>query len=419
MKVLLIGSGGREHALFTKLIQSPKLGSLHVFPANGGIPSENILKERLDLSDLAAVRLYVEQAKYDLLVVGPEQPLVDGITDSLKGVCPVFGPSKAAARLEGSKEFSKKFMQKYKIPTAQAQSFTDLKKASAYVETLKAPLVIKADGLAAGKGVTVALDHKEARKALEQAMREAIFGAAGSKVLVEEYLEGQEISVFALCDGRRALPCLASQDHKRAYEGDQGPNTGGMGAYLPVPFVNDKLMAQIQTQILDRALAGMQSEGHPFRGLLYAGLMVKDNQAQVIEFNVRFGDPETQALLPLLNEDLLDLLYQAAGASLSPRYLNFHTGAAIVVVLAAKGYPGSYIKNILLKNLDTSEEDINLLHAGTFRQAGQLLSKGGRVLNVAALGSSLAEARKKAYSFIESHPMEGLFYRKDIGAKSF
>ena len=363
----------------------------------------------------------MEQAKYDLLLVGPEQPLVEGITDSLKGVCPVFGPSQAAARLEGSKEFSKNFMQKYKIPTAQAQSFTDLQPALTYVETWeKSPIVIKADGLAAGKGVTVALDLKEAKQALDQAMRQAVFGAAGSKVLIEEYLEGQEISVFALCDGRRALAFLASQDHKRAYEGDKGPNTGGMGAYAPVPFVNDSLMAQIQTEILDRALAGMQSEGSPFRGLLYAGLMVKNNQAQVIEFNVRFGDPETQALLPLLNEDLLDLLYQAAAGSLSPKFLNFHKSAAIVVVLAAKGYPSAYTKNISLKKLDSPEGDITLLHAGTVRQEGQLLSSGGRVLNVVALGPSLTEAREKAYHFLESQAayMENLFYRKDIGVQA-
>ena len=392
---------------------------MHVFPGNGGIPSENTLEGKLDLDDLSTVRQHVEQAKYDLLVVGPEQPLVAGITDELKGICPVFGPSRAAARLEGSKEFSKKFMQKYKIPTAQAQSFTDLQRAQAHIETLKTPLVIKVDGLAAGKGVTVALDHRQAKLALNQAMREAIFGKAGSKVLIEDYLEGQEISVFAFCDGRRALAFLASQDHKRAYDGDQGPNTGGMGAYAPVPFVNDSLMAQIQTQILDRTLVGMQNEGHPFRGLLYAGLMVKNNQAQVVEFNVRFGDPETQALLPLLNEDLLDLLYQAAADTLIPRFLNFHKGSALVVVLAAKGYPSTYTKNIPLKDLDTSEEDISLLHAGTVRREGQVLSSGGRVLNVVAWASSPKEARAKAYHFLESRfpTMEDLFYRKDIGAK--
>ena len=368
----------------------------------------------------------MERGKYDLLVVGPEQPLVDGITDSLKGTCPVFGPSRAAARLEGSKEFSKNFMQKYKIPTARAKSFTELGKALAYIEGLAPPLpiVVKADGLAAGKGVSVALDHKEAREALERSLSQGFFGAAGSKVLIEEYLEGQEISVFALCDGQRALPFLPSQDHKRAYDKDMGPNTGGMGAYAPVPFVNDHLMAQIQTEILDRTMEGMQSEGEPFRGLLYAGLMVKNNKAKVIEFNVRFGDPETQALLPLLDEDLLELLQQAATGRLRPRSLSFRKAFAIVVVLAAKGYPGDHMKNIPLKNVDSSEEDINLLHAGTSFEGGQLLSKGGRVLNVAALASSLAEARAKVYGFLEGAvkrqalSLDSLFYRRDIGSKA-
>ncbi len=419
MKVLLIGSGGREHALFAKISESPKLTSLHVFPGNGGFPQESILKSPLYLGDLNSVRKHIQEAKYDLIVVGPEQPLVDGIADALADICPVFGPSKAAARLEGSKEFSKGFMQKYNIPTAQARVFTDFDQAWAYVQRLELPLVIKADGLAAGKGVCVCPDHVCAKKALQLAMKEEVFGKAGKKVLIEEFLEGDEISVFALCDGHRALPFLPAQDHKRAYDNDKGPNTGGMGAYLPVPLVNDQLMAQIQTEILDQVIIGMQTEGLAYKGLLYAGLMVHDGRAKVVEFNVRFGDPETQAILPLLNEDLLALLYDAATGNLHPQALRFHKEAAIVIVLAAEGYPAdSYKKDIPLKNLDLGKGDIMLRHAQTRWHANRLVSSGGRVLNVVARGPRVKEAAAKAYHFLEKNPIDNLFYRKDIGLKA-
>ena len=417
MRVLLLGSGGREHALFKKLHESTELKSLHVFPGNGGFPPESIVQDSMSLSNIETICNHVKKNSYDLIVVGPEQPLVDGITDLLSGICPVFGPRKAAAQLEGSKQFSKEFMQKYNIPTGQARTFTEFQDAWDYAKNQNPPIVIKADGLAAGKGVTIAMDHKQAKDALTNAMQKEIFGSAGRKILIEDFLPGQEVSVFCLCDGSRALPLLPAQDHKRVYDNDEGPNTGGMGACLPIPFVNDALMKQIQTQILDRAVKGMEMEGCPYRGLLYAGLMVHNHHAKVVEFNVRFGDPETQAVLMLLEEDLLELLFSAATGSLPLRPLHFRKGAAIAVVLAAEGYPGTYKKDIPLQNLDAEKNGITLLHAGTYRKGNGIFSSGGRVLNLAASGDSIEEARRKVYQFLEKNSMDSLFYRKDIGIK--
>ncbi len=422
MKVLLLGGGGREHALFWKLSQSPKLTSLKVFPGNGGFPKDAIVPgdAGLNLDNLSTVVDYAKREAIDLVVVGPEQPLVDGVTGALEGVCAVFGPSKAAAQLEGSKDFSKAFMDRHGIPTAQSQTFTELAPALEYMQAMTAPIVIKADGLAAGKGVAVCPDHASAEEALRDRLERDVFGAAGHTVLVEEFMAGEEASVFAICDGERAIPFLASQDHKRAYDGDEGPNTGGMGAYLPVPFMqNDpKLMEQVQTEVLDRAIAGMQKDGSPYKGLLYAGLMVKDGHARVVEFNVRFGDPETQALMRLLNEDLLELMLQAARGTLPARPLQIQPGAALVVVVAAEGYPGSYQKGIELKNIDNDEGDIIFFHAGTRHDGERLLSTGGRVLGVTATGSDLRAARKTVYDRLKNLEADGLFYRKDIGEKA-
>ncbi len=420
MKTLILGSGGREHALFWKISQSPKLGSLHAFPGNGGFPPDAIVRAPgLSLGELSTIVDHVKRERYDLVVAGPEQPLVDGITDALEGICPVFGPSKAAAQLEGSKDFAKSFMVRHGIPTARAETFTEVRPALEFMHTMEPPIVIKADGLAAGKGVTVAPNYAEAEKALRDCLEGGVFGDAGRRVLIEEFMDGEEASVFAICDGERAVPFLASQDHKRAHDGDQGPNTGGMGAYLPVPFVDASLMQQVQTEILDRAVAGMKADGHPYRGLLYAGLMVKDGRARTVEFNVRFGDPETQALLRLLHEDLLDLATLSATGSLPDRPLRFHTGAAVIVVLAAGGYPGTYKKDILLKNVDMGEGDIILFHAGTRRtEDHRILSTGGRILGVTAVAPNLAAARDAAYNRIKNIEADGTFYRQDIGEKA-
>jgi phosphoribosylamine--glycine ligase len=415
MKVLLIGSGGREHAIFWKLSQSPLLTSLHVFPGNGGFPEAAIVKEPgLSLHRIRDLVAFIKKRGYDFVFVGPEQPLVDGLVDSLEGVCPAFGPMQEAARLEGSKNFSKEFMANYGIPTARSASFTKSTDAIEYLKGQPLPIVIKADGLAAGKGVTVAKSLDEAKRAVVEALDENRFGDSGRLVLIEDFLRGREASVFAICDGERALPFLAARDHKRAFDNDEGPNTGGMGAYAPVDFVDDAVMERVQRQILDRVIAGMNHRGTPYRGLLYAGLMIENGEPSVVEFNVRFGDPETQPLMLLLDEDLLDLSYKSATGRLPNRTVKFKDASALVIVLAASGYPDEYVKNIPLKNIDNPHEDIFIFHAGTRRESGVCYSTGGRILGVTAIGKNLSEARKKGYGVVREVQVPETFYRSDI-----
>ncbi len=431
IKVLLLGSGGREQALFHKIGASTLCSSIDVCPGNAGFPRESILN--CNPNDFNELRKIILKNKYDLVVVGPEQLLVDGIVDALADICPVFGPSRLAAQLEGSKIFSKTFMQKYNIPTARAEIFSNFEKALAYASSQVHPIVIKADGLAAGKGVVVTNNFDESKSALEQAMKSKIFGEAGTKVLIEEFIEGQEISIFALCDGECAQMMLPSQDHKRVGEMDQGANTGGMGAYAPVPFVHEHLKEKIKTEVFDKVIEGMKKEGTPFHGLLYAGLMVHNENVKVIEFNVRFGDPETQVILNLLEDDLLPLLLACTQKKeklgLKSKKLNFKNASALVIVLAAEGYPREYKKNILLNDYRSSienknshsENEVLLYHAGTIRNNENILSSGGRVLNVVAQGENLEIARSKAYNYIKAHfdsnKTPHLFYRKDIGLK--
>jgi len=418
MNVLLLGSGGREHAMFWKLRQSSRLNRLFVFPGNGGFPDESIA-HGLDLKNFQTIRTFVSREKIDLIVVGPEQPLVDGIVDVLSNDCAVFGPTKNCARLEGSKDFSKNFMKRFGIPTADAKPFQNTADALAYLNTRSFPVVIKADGLAAGKGVTVAQNHAEAENAIRDCLDGKVFGDSGRTVLIEDFLSGEEASVLAICDGQIAVPLIAAQDHKRVFDHDQGPNTGGMGAYAPVPFMTMEVMRRVQTEILDKVMEGMRNEGSPYRGVLYAGLMVDKGTPRVVEFNCRFGDPETQALLPLLDEDLLSLCQASATGSLPCDPLKFKKEAAITIVLAAEGYPGEYKKNIPLpplKNIDDSR-DIIFFHAGTARTQGGIHSIGGRVLNLTATGIDLVQARQRAYSALEKIQVTGLFYRKDIGLK--
>jgi phosphoribosylamine--glycine ligase len=425
MKTLLLGGGGREHALYWKLKQSARITTLHAWPGNGGFPLESIppalaAAGSLDPNDPASVRAFVERHGYEFVIVGPEQPLVNGVVDALAGVCPVFGPSAYCAQLEGSKDFAKQFMRSVGVPTAAAEAFTDSGAALAYLRSLPdGPVVIKADGLAAGKGVVVARDRAEAEEAVRASLERRVFGSASSKVLIEEFMAGEEASVFALCDGERAIPFVACQDHKRAYDGDQGPNTGGMGAYCPAPVATPAVMEQVQREVLDPVVAGMKAAGHPYRGLLYAGLMIENDRARVVEFNVRFGDPETQALLRLLDEDLGELMWTAAAGSFSPdRRLRFRSGAAIVVVLAAEGYPDAYRKNIPLKGIDSQEGDIIIFHAGSRREGTEILSSGGRVLGVTAAAESFTAARELAYAGLKNISAPGLFFRKDIGEKA-
>ncbi len=420
MKVLILGSGGREHALFWKISSSPRAGEIHVFPGNGGFPAEALVRDdKLSLSDPASIAEFVKANGYELVVVGPEQPLVDGVADALEGICPVFGPSKAAAQLEGSKNFAKDFMKRHGIPTAGAERFTDAQAALDYLKSKEPPIVVKADGLAAGKGVTVALNRADAEKAVRECLEEGRFGESGASLLIEDFLQGEEASVFALCDGERALPFVAAQDHKRAFDGDEGPNTGGMGAYCPVPhLVTPEVMELIQTEVLDQAMAGMKADGSPYVGLLYAGLMIHDGKPSVVEFNVRFGDPETQALLRILDEDLLDLLDKAARGDLPARPLKFKDQTALVVVLAAEGYPGQYKKNVEINGLDSLQGDIIPFHAGTKRDGDRLVSTGGRILGITAMGANPAAAQTSVYRDMEKIDAPGTFYRKDIGGKA-
>lgn len=416
MKVLLIGSGGREHALAWKLAQSPKLDALFIAPGNAGTAEagENIA---LDVTDHAAVTDFCHQRGIDLVVIGPEAPLVAGLSDDLHAAnIAVFGPSKAAAQLEGSKSFTKSLCDKMEIPTANYARFDNLAAARTYVRAQGAPIVIKADGLAAGKGVTVATTVAEAETALTDCFAGDL-GAAGAWVVIEECLMGEEASVFAICDGDNFQLLATAQDHKRAYDGDAGPNTGGMGAYSPAPVVTRALLDEIGTRIIAPTLAGMNAQGMPFVGVLYAGLMITEQGPKLIEYNVRFGDPETQVLMMRLKSDLLPLLEAAASGNVAAAEIAWHPDAAITVVMATKGYPGAYRKGSQIQGLEAANavEGVEIFHAGTVVQDDRLLAMGGRVLNVTARGTDLAEAKHRAYKAIgEINWPEG-FCRRDIG----
>ncbi|MCB1302789.1 MAG: phosphoribosylamine--glycine ligase [Leptospiraceae bacterium] len=418
MKIALIGSGGREHALYWKLKQTAS--EVHVFPGNAGIPAADRRKEPSYGSDFGALKEYLISNKYELVVVGPEQPLVDGIADSLEGNIPVFGPKASAARIEGSKEWAKYFMQKYRIPTARSIACETVEEGYEALEQMPSPYVVKADGLAAGKGVTVTNSIKEARHAIHDCLERKVFGDSGNTVIVEEFLKGKEASVFALCDGKRAVPFRAARDHKRAHDGDEGPNTGGMGAVTPVEYISDNLMARIQKEVLDRAMNGFREEGCAYRGLLYAGLMIDGDKVNVVEFNCRFGDPETQALLPVLDEDLAALFLQCATGDLQVDRLRFMDLSSIIVVVAADGYPGSYKKGLDMTPLmqTETEQDLLVFHAGTEMENDKVVSTGGRIAGVVASGRSVADARSRAYALLQSNPVDGTFYRKDIGSLS-
>lgn len=417
MKILLIGSGGREHAIYWKLLQSPLVEEVRVLPGNGGIDAA----DRVSLTDAFAsefsrLKDFVVREGFDLVVVGPEQPLVDGIADALEDTCLVFGPKAAAARIEGSKGWARAFMERHGLPSARYAEYTNFDEARAALDGLNPPYVIKVDGLAAGKGVTVTEEKETAIAALKEALVEGAFGSSGAKVLIEEFLPGREASVFAICDGKKALAFQAARDYKRVFDQNQGPNTGGMGAITPVEYVDAALQRQIQTEILDRAVAGFANDGTPYRGLLYAGLMIHEGRARLVEFNCRFGDPETQALLTLLDDDLAQLFVEAASGNLQRDSLRFLPETAMTVVLAAEGYPGSYAKGVDLSALDAPFHDgVQCFHAGTERKDGKLVSNGGRIANITATGSSVEALRNKIYGQLQGRQMPGTFYRSDIG----
>jgi phosphoribosylamine--glycine ligase len=416
LNVLLIGGGGREHALAWKLRQSPLLGTLYCAPGNAGIAQAADVAP-LDVSDHGAVARFCKEKQIHLVIIGPEAPLVAGLTDDLEtqGI-KVFGPSKEAARLEGSKGFTKDLCARAGIPTAAYACFSDARLAKAYVATQKLPIVIKADGLAAGKGVTIAETKSEADAAIDACFSGA-FGAAGSEVVIEEFLRGEEASFFALVDGTTALPLATAQDHKRVYDGDQGPNTGGMGAYSPAPIMTEALCNRVMTEIIEPTVRAMAEAGTPFKGVLYAGLMIDQATPKLIEYNVRFGDPETQVLMLRLKSDLLPALLAVAEGRLAGLTLEWFDDPALCVVMAAKGYPGSYAKGTEIRGLDAAARDpgVQIFHAGTRRDGSRILADGGRVLGVTAKGRDIREAQGKAYAAVDKIDWPGGFCRRDIG----
>jgi phosphoribosylamine--glycine ligase len=415
MNVLLIGSGGREHALAWKIAASPMLTRLFAAPGNPGIAREAECVA-LDAADHAAVLAFCRENSIDVVVVGPEAPLVAGLADILReGGVRVFGPSAAAARLEGSKGFTKDLCARYEIPTAAYGRFGNAQDAKAYVAKVGAPIVVKADGLAAGKGVTVAMSEGEALAAID-ACFEGAFGGAGAEVVVEEYLEGEEASFFCLCDGIVALPFGTAQDHKRVGEGDTGPNTGGMGAYSPAPAMTPAMIERTMHEIIEPTMRGMAETDAPFSGVLYAGLMLTVDGPKLIEYNVRFGDPECQVLMPRLKDDILVLMRAAADGQLGHMSVRWRDEAALTVVMAAKGYPASPEKGAPVSGIEEAEEEGALVfHAGTTEKDGKLVASGGRVLDVTGLGATVAEAQRKAYAAVDRIGFPGGFCRRDIG----
>ena len=416
MNVLLIGSGGREHALAWKIAASPLLTKLYAAPGNPGIAG---LGEcvALDVADHAAVVAFCRTARIGLVVVGPEAPLVAGLADALSAAgIKVFGPSAAAARLEGSKGFTKDLCARYGIPTAAYGRFADAGDAKAYASRVGAPIVVKADGLAAGKGVTVAMTLDEALDAID-ACFDGAFGGAGAEVVVEEYLEGEEVSFFCLCDGETALPFGSAQDHKRVGDGDTGPNTGGMGAYSPAPVMTPELHEEVLRAIVAPTMRGMKEMGTPFRGVLFAGLMVTNDGPKLIEYNVRFGDPECQVLMTRLRDDLLTLLEAAADGQLAHVSVRWRDEAALTVVMAANGYPAQPQTGTVIGGVAELEdaENVRVFHAGTAVKDGRLIASGGRVLNVTAIGDTVSQARDRAYDAIGRIDWPGGFCRNDIG----
>jgi phosphoribosylamine--glycine ligase len=416
MNVLLIGSGGREHALAWAISASPLLTRLYCAPGNAGI-AEVAQCVALDVADHAAVIRFCAEASIDLVVVGPEVPLVAGIADDLSAAkIKVFGPSKAAAQLEGSKGFTKDLCRQFSIPTGAYGRFGDAREGKAYLARQPVPIVIKADGLAAGKGVVIAETRAEAEAAVDACFSGA-FGAAGAEIVIEEFLAGEEASFFALVDGTHALPLATAQDHKRVGDGDTGPNTGGMGAYSPAPVMTPALVERTMAEIIHPTVAGMARRGTPFKGVLYAGLMIGEAGPKLIEYNVRFGDPEAQVLMLRLKSDLLPALIATADGVLKTFDLRWHDDAALTVVMASNGYPGDYVKGSEIRGLDAAGavEGVQVFHAGTVRDGRRILAAGGRVLNVTARGRSVAEARERAYRAVARIDWPGGFCRSDIG----
>jgi phosphoribosylamine--glycine ligase len=422
MKILVIGSGGREHALAWKAAQSPDVEKVFVAPGNAGTAREAKLENvAIGVEDIDALVRFARDNAIDLTIVGPEAPLVIGVVDAFEGAgLRCFGPSKGAAQLEGSKAFTKDFLARHHIPTAAYANFTDMDEALAYLREKGAPIVIKADGLAAGKGVIVAMNQDEAEEAVRDMLAGNAFGEAGHRVVIEEFLEGEEASFIVMVDGEHILPMATSQDHKRVGEGDTGPNTGGMGAYSPAPVVTPEVHQRIMDEVIEPTVRGMAAEGNPYTGFLYAGLMISaDGAPKVIEYNCRFGDPETQPIMMRLRSDLVALCNAALDRQLDSVSAEWDERAAMGVVLAAGGYPGNYGKGDVINGLDGADTDeAKVFHAGTAEKDGQVVTAGGRVLCATALGSTVGEAQTKAYVLADKISWDGMFMRRDIGYRA-
>ena len=419
MKVLVVGSGGREHAIAWRLAHSPRVQKVFVAPGNGGTAREAGL-ENVAISGIEALAEFARAENIHLTVVGPEAPLADGISDLFrsKGLR-IFGPTRACARLESSKQFAKEFMNRHRIPTAAFAAFDEARAAHDYVEAQGAPIVVKADGLAAGKGVVVAASADEAHRAIEQILIERTMGTAGNRVVIEEFLEGEEASFIVLADGEHVLPLATSQDHKRLKDGDEGPNTGGMGAYSPAPVVTPELHARVIREVIRPVLAGMAEEGHPYSGFLYAGLMIDGSgNPRVLEFNCRLGDPETQPILLRLKSDLFALIECAVDGRLDRATAQWDRRPALGVVLAAAGYPDAPKKGDIISGLPKATEEFRVFHAGTALKDGSIVTSGGRVLCVTALGDSIRMAQRLAYEVVKGIRFEGMQYRRDIGHRA-
>ncbi len=418
MNVLVIGGGGREHALIWKLRESPSVDEIYCAPGNGGILDLATCID-IDVLDFAGLIDFVKKNKVELTIVGPEVPLTEGIVDAFEEAgLAIFGPSKKAAELEGSKAFAKDFMKKYKIPTAEYMTFVSASEAKEYIRKIGAPCVVKADGLAAGKGVVVAMTEDEAMKAVDEIMKDRRFGDAGQQIVVEEFLDGEEVSLLALTDGKTVVPMLPAQDHKRVFDNDQGPNTGGMGAYAPAPICDASMLEWVHENILKPTVEGMKNEGRLFRGVLYAGLMITKKGPIVLEFNVRFGDPETQPILLLLQSDIIPVCNSVINGTLDGSILKWYQGSAVCVVVASGGYPNEYDKGLPI-SIAEMPEHTKVFHAGTMtNDDGQLVSSGGRVLGVTSQGVTLEMAIKNVYESVVKVNFEHMHFRKDIGAKA-
>ena len=419
MKVLIIGSGGREHALVWKVKQSPKVEEIYCAPGNGGI--EEIARcVDIKAADIQGLLKFVQEHRIDLTVVGPEAPLVEGIVDTFERQgLKIFGPGRQAAQLEGSKVFAKEFMYTYNIPTAPFKIFDDVQEAKRFLEAVVFPVVVKAEGLAAGKGVIICKNLKEGREAIGQIMEQRVFQGAGARIVVEECLFGEEVSILAISDGKDYVILDSAQDHKRIFDDDLGPNTGGMGAYSPAPLVTEDLLRKIGARVIEPTIRGMNKEGIPFKGVLYAGLMITDEGPMVLEYNVRFGDPETQAVLPRMKNDLVEVMLASCEGRLDKVKMDWDDRSCVCVVMSSGGYPGEYATGKKIKGLNKVDAEKTIVfHAGTKREGSKVLTAGGRVLGVTSLGANIEKAIENVYKDVEKISFERCFFRRDIGAKA-